>query len=744
MSKQKKYIAGCVAMAILSMSHTQAQAQDVTDEEQDAKLEIINITAQRRTQNLQEVPIAVTALSAEKIERSGIHDLTDVATRVPGLTFSPFSPGQNILALRGASSNDDGAGTDSSVAVFIDDVYLGRVSNVNPELFDLESIEVLRGPQGTLFGKNTIGGAINITSSKPNTDEFEGKVKATLGNFGLKELGGLVTGPLSDDWAGKISFNSRTRDGWVDNVFLNKKQKDDDAQVVRGQLQYSGDTFTGLFSADYNQLDVQDSARIPIDTGEPGDPAFWATNVPGSYAELCAGRGPECSAGPVDGFVKKAAWGVSSKLVWDFKSGELTSITAYRESENDWNMDSTGTPASPLPSSVFGLVNDDIFDVTEQFTQEFRWVSSIGDSIEYVSGLWYSKEDTDRTECFDNDPTPSDCTPDADGGLTDWYRQVNEATSYAAFGQFDWELDEQWTLTLGGRYSYEEKEIDNEAVAGDFVIINQTFSNTVKDDWNALTLKGSIAYQVSNQTNVYFTYAEGFKSGGFAAAPQGIEFTQPLDQEESTNFEFGFKSDLSDLFRLNAALFYTEYEGLQIQTFGPLTTGASFGTFQTFNAGDANIAGIELEATWIISDNLTLSGFYAYQDSEFEETNIPGTAFPNQEGQDLIRTPEVKYNIDLNYYIPLDSGAEINTSLNYRFTDDQRGELEPWAIQPKFNLLDARITWTNSDETLDMSLWGRNLTDTEYVAHLYTIASSVVAVFGDPRTFGLSVTYRFD
>ncbi len=743
--RKQKYLVGCIATAIISLSQP-LLAQEAIVGVMDKSLEKIIITAQRRSQNLQEVPLAVTALSSESIEKSGIHDMTDVATRVPGLTFSAFSPGQNILALRGASSNDDGAGTDSSVAVFVDDVYMGRVSNVNPELFDLERIEVLRGPQGTLFGKNTIGGAINIVSKTPNSDEFEGKVKATLGNFGLQEIGGLITGPLSENWAGKISFNTRTRDGWVDNVFLNKKQKDDNAQVVRGQLQYSDDIFTALFSADYDQLDVEDTARIPINTGHPDDPAFWAANVPGSYAELCEGRGPECSAGPVDGYVKKEAWGVSAKLVWDFDSGELTSITAYRESENDWSMDSTGTPASPLPSFLFGQVNDQIFDVTEQFTQELRWVSSINDDIHYVSGLWFSTERTDRTECFDNDPVPTSgptCIADGDDGLTDWYRQDNKTTSYAAFGQLDWELDEKWTFTLGGRYSYDKKEIDNEAIAGDFVIINQTFSNSVEEDWSTFTLKSSLGYQVSEDTNVYFTYAEGFKSGGFAAAPQGIEFTNPIDQEESTNFEFGLKSDLSDSFRLNGALFYTEYEGLQIQTFGPLAPGAAFGTFQTFNAGDANIAGIELEATWLITENLTLSGFYAYQDSEFEETDIPGTAFPNQDGNNLIRTPEVKYNIDLDYFIPMDSGAEISTNLNYRFTDDQRGELEPWAIQPKFNLLDARVTWTNSDDTFDVSLWGRNLTDEEYISHVYTIASSVVAVYGDPRTFGLSVNYRF-
>ncbi|MCY3731261.1 MAG: TonB-dependent receptor plug domain-containing protein, partial [Rhodospirillaceae bacterium] len=173
------------------------------------ELEEVVVTAERRAENLQEVPNAITALSADTVERSDIHDLTDIATRIPGLTFSPFSPGQNIVALRGASSNDDGAGTDNSVAVFVDDVYLGRVSNINPEMFDIERVEVLRGPQGTLYGKNTIGGAINVVSTRPNTEEFEGKVRVNLGNYQRRDIAGLISGPLGEGWASKASFSYR-------------------------------------------------------------------------------------------------------------------------------------------------------------------------------------------------------------------------------------------------------------------------------------------------------------------------------------------------------------------------------------------------------------------------------------------------------------------------------------------------------------------------------------------------------
>lgn len=706
------------------------------------ELEEIVITAERRAENLQEVPNAITALSNATIEQADIHDLTDIATRIPGLTFSPFSPGQNIVALRGASSNDDGAGTDNSVAVFVDDVYLGRVSNINPEMFDIERVEVLRGPQGTLYGKNTIGGAINVVSTRPNTEAFEGKVRVNLGNYKRRDVAGLLSGPLNESWAGKASFSYRKRDGWVDNVHLNKKQKDDDMQAFRGQLLYAADDFEALFSADFNRLDIEDMARTPVATGQSGDPAFWAAPVPGSYADLCAGRGADCSAGPIDGYARRDARGLSARLDWGLAAGELISITAYRENEVDWNMDSTGTPVSPLPP-LFNQINDDIFDKTNQFTQELRWVSSFGDKVDYVAGLWYLREETDRTECFDNDVTTSDCTPTADNGATDWYRQVNQTNSYAAFGQFDWMFADRWELTAGGRYSAEKKEIDNDAIAGDFVVINQTFSNSVSENWSAFTPKLSLAWLPSDDTTIYGAVSWGFKSGGFAAAPQGIEFTEPLDQEEALNYEIGLKTDLAGNFRLNAALFFTEYQDLQIQTFGPLTAAAAFGTFQTFNAGDAEIRGIEVEATWVVTERLTLSGFYAYQDSEFGDTNIPGTAFPDQSGQDLIRAPENKFNINADYTRPLADGSQLAASLSWRYTDDQRGELEPWAIQPAFDIVDARVSWTKASGALEVALWGENLADEEYISHVYTIASSVVAVFGDPRMYGATLTYRF-
>lgn len=742
-----------------------------------AQLEEVIVTAQRKAENLQDVPIAISALSAEAIEKSGIHELSSIAVRVPGLSFTAFSPGQNIVSIRGASSNDDGAGTDGSVAMFVDDVYLGRISNINPELFDLERIEVLRGPQGTLYGKNTIGGAINVVSTRPNLEQFEGKVKVGFGNYGRIDLAGLVTGPLSENLAFKLSGNFRNRDGWVDNKVLNKEQRDDNTKGLKAQLLYEDDRTEWLLTFDYNDLDVADMGRVPLRFEVGGNPGVFRSG----YVEACGDRSNSdgsCSAGPIDGYAKREARGVSSKFVVALTENvELTSITAYREAESDWNMDSIGSPMLPL--------NNDIFDITEQISQEFRITGNPNEQINYVAGLWYLGEKTDRTECFDlNGGGPAgapgaatldaatagtDCTPLTDG--SEGYQQINEADSYALFGQVDIELTERLKLVIGGRYSYEEKSIINRAVtnerlpgtpatgcvgrgnqpgynASGLCIIAQNFGPLlVKDSWNAFTPKVSLSFQLRDDANVYVVYSEGFKSGGFAAAPQTEEDARrTLDQEEATNIEVGFKGVFGGILRLNASIFRVEYKGLQIQNFGtPANQVGAFGRFLTFNAGDAEVTGLEAEATVLIGNNLTLAGFFGYNDSEFGTTNIANAAASaDQKGNQLLRAPKYKYGFNADWALPFSGGSVLNLTGSYNFTDKQRQDLPGYAIQPSFELVDLRLSWTNAKDNLEISAWMENALDEEYISHIYTVAGgNMTAVYGTPRTFGVSTLVRF-
>jgi iron complex outermembrane receptor protein len=355
-----------------------------------AALDEIVVTAQFKRENLQTVPLAITAIQGSAIAKAGITDMSGIAQRVPGLTFSPFSPGQNIISLRGISSNDDGAGTDNSVAVFVDGVYMGRVSNVNPDIFDLEDVEVLRGPQGTLRGKNTIGGAILYRTRKPDHDEFEGKVSATYGRFNDREVSGYITGPVTDHWAVKVAGSLRARDGWVHNVLLNTTEKNDDTKSVRGQASYESDRLSALFSADYSKLDVDDMGRIPLAASPDAHGLDFAVSQYQSYCGTSVN--PSCATNPVKGYTKREAYGGSAQFDLNLDFAKLTSITAYRKSKADWLMDSTGAPGLPI--------GDLINDVTKQFTQETRLAGGSG-PISYIAGLWYSNEKTNRLEAFE-------------------------------------------------------------------------------------------------------------------------------------------------------------------------------------------------------------------------------------------------------------------------------------------------------------------------------------------------------
>jgi iron complex outermembrane receptor protein len=254
-----------------------------------------------------------------------------------------------------------------------------------------------------------------------------------------------------------------------------------------------------------------------------------------------------------------------------------------------------------------------------------------------------------------------------------------------------------------------------------------------------------VRYLPWDHTSFYLTLAQGFKSGGFAAGPQTIRQTEPLDQEEAISVEIGVKSEPLSNLRVTAALYSVEYEGLQIQNFGPDPNAPeAFGVFRTFNAGDAEATGLEVEVEWLPTDNMSLSGYISYTDSEFGETKIENAgANGNQDGQDLLRTPELQYGVNFEYVTPFTGGSNLRFNFDYYFSDDERGTLPTYGIQYAYNLIDASVAWTSASGNIEFLLWGKNIADEEYLTHIYTIAGSVTGVYGDPRTYGLTATFKF-
>ncbi|MCC7413283.1 MAG: TonB-dependent receptor [Gammaproteobacteria bacterium] len=694
-------------------------------------LEEVVVTAQRREENLQDVPIAVTAFAAELIHDADVHDLTEISARTPGLTYAEFAPGQAYMSIRGVTSGDDGAGMDNSAVMFLDDIYIGRVGSVMFNLADIERIEVLRGPQGTLYGKNAIGGAINVTTTKP-TDEFTALVDVTGGNYATANVTGLVSGPLTGNLSGKAVINHRRHDGYVTNVVLDKDQQDEDVTTGRVALRWaSGNTEINI-SGDGSRERREDMGRRPIFDGFAPVTAIYAS-LTDDFNEVAA---------PIDGHSDRDTYGTALKLTHDFDLGRLTAIFGYRGYENDWEMASVG-----VPLIAAGDINDKIIEEGDSYQVEFRWDQELTDRISYVAGLFYLNEQTSRVETF-LFQLPPQIIADADTSDQD-----NETNSYAMFGQMHVGVTTRFSLDIGARFTYENKDTVSSAIAGPgfLDIIGETFTDIERSEfWTNFSPKLSLNYAYTDDVLFYVSYSEGFKSGGIQGSPGRVsDARNTVEPELAVNYEWGMKADLfDDRVRFNVTAFVTDYSDLQIVRFGPpLSDPTQFGSFQTTNAADADLKGVELEVNWLATENLLLSGNYAYLDATYEDFIFYDTTNTAVDltGERLIAAPEHSWAFALDYTYPLQwQGSSLKFRLDYRHTDEQRNDvLSRETVAEAFDLVDLRFAWRSADEKVEVALWGRNVFDEEYITESYIVGPGVIGVGNAPPTFGGQVSWRY-
>ena len=725
------------------------------------ELEEVIVTAQHREQNIQDVPLAITALGTEQLEAAGIFDGTTIAMNVPGMAYAEFAPGQVLIAIRGITSADDGAGLDNSVALFLDGVYIGRQAGINFDMFDLERIEVLKGPQGTLFGRNAIAGAINVVTSKPS-DTFGAKAALTVGNEGILRYQGLVTGPLGENLSAKLVYNHREHDGFVRNTLLNKDVQNEDYSSVRGQLSLSTDASTWLLSGDYMEDDRDAMGRAPIANGN--------FDYVGTATALGAGR-PGTNASPIDGFSYREASGVSLQGDIEVGTGVVTSITGFRSTDSNFNMESIGAPAGGgynLDAGVYGVdVNDDINESIDTFSQELRWSSETGGVFDYTSGLYYFTEDTDRVEQFKLDRNTV-----ATGQVTvgnEYTRTQNKTKSYAAYGQANWHVNDSWTLTAGGRFTKDERDYiatavncglseEVKAAAGfpnfapcgnvgsSLRIIAEAFKLPASNSWTDFSPMLSAQFRASDDLMYYGTISTGYKSGGFAGS-QGVAVaaTNPVNPEDVINYELGFKGDFAgNTVRINASVFLMDYTDLQVVRFGPVP-GSAFGTFQTTNVGSADIYGLELDYDWRVTENFSISGYYAFLHSEISGLTLNAATGPQDfSGLPLRQSPKNSYSVVLDYKMPISSGA-LDFRAQYAFVDDQFNDYptRTETIIEQAKLLDASVSWTSPEGRYQVLLWGKNLTDERYITHSYRIGPGSIGVWSAPATYGLTAKLVF-
>ena len=697
-------------------------------------LEEVVVTAQHREESLQDVPIAITAIGAEELRAADISDLNAISLRTPGFSMGTFTPAQPQLYIRGIGSNADGASEDQSVVVFLDGVYLGRTAGQAFDLYDLERIEVLRGPQGTLYGKNAAGGALNIITQKPS-DEFEGGIEVSGGDLGYLSTRAKVSGPLSENLAGKLSVSYKERDGYVESIVADLDNFNAyDSTAMRGQLLATPtDDLEFLFTADYAEDNRVSPGRALGDAFLQEQIVLGAGFTPGFYDNLLETE-PKSNI---------ETWGLSIQADWTIGNGTLTSITAYRETDADV-LDLAFSAAFAFQS--LGSLDNSVVEHGEQFTQEFRYATDLTDSVFLQTGVFYLNEEVERFEALDivcgllcglppgvGFPLPQ--------GSAD---QTNETDSYGVFAQAIWNITDRLDLTLGARYTYEEKSATNLGSPDGAFAILEPYNVSMEDDWSAFTPKIAVNYAISDAISAYATVSTGFKSGGYQGlAPTGVAASTPFDEENVTNYEAGIKGTmLNDTLRLSAAAFHMDYEDLQVLVLTVQESGLP-GPQLTANAGEAEIQGFELEAQWLIGSYLQLLGTYAYLDTEYTELETNLAQF---EGNALRNAPENAYSLSAIFDFPLASG-NLNARADYVYKDDAFQDIPNLAEGAMFSydVLNLRVAYGPASGSWEVATWLKNAMDEEYLLHNSVLNPSLaqLPLPAAPRTWGITATYNF-
>ena len=544
--------------------------------ENEQVIEEVVVTAQKRAQSLQQVPIAVTALSADLIEKAKIDSLDDIATRTPSFTIGQQSPTAPELTIRGIGSTDREAGSDRSVVLFVDEVYIGRSGGSTFDLFDLERVEILRGPQGTLFGRNVVGGAINLVSAKPKA-ETEGKFQISAGSFDTKEIKGVYNTALSDTVYGRVSASIKDRgEGYFNNIQLGVNDiESTESYSLRGQLLFNlSENTRVLLAAEYAD-DEQTGIASKVTQGAATDADFAAGLGPFNFTP---DPDPYNVSNNILGAFDRSIFGFSGRVEWDKDWGSIVYLGAYRSSEFDLQRDIAGigisNPNTPLQRGFesSALNNEDY----STFSHELRFSSDLDENWNWIAGIYYLDEDIQRDQIRDRKANTAFSRP--------LFAQAVDTTSFAVFGELNFQLSDTFDITVGSRYTKDDKDfslaVSNTlstaeqaailAAVGRAPSLNPAsaeFSSSLGDEWSQTTSKVTFAWAVSDDVSLYATVSEGFKSGGFQGLGATPEIAmQTFEPETALNKELGAKTQFwSNRAQVNLSYFQMDFEDLQLR-----------------------------------------------------------------------------------------------------------------------------------------------------------------------------------
>ena len=752
-----------------------ALAQDAPREPEespdpDALTEVV-VTANLRSEVLQDVPAAITALSGETLAKDNISGLDGIAQRTPGLVFAAFAEGQPEISIRGVGTKEDGPAASDSTVVSVDGVYVAARSAQVFDLFDLERVEVLRGPQGTLYGKNSIGGSINFVTTQPS-EQTRIRASVKTGNYGRLDGGALLSGGLTDTLFGKISASYRSGDGYLRNVLAGSPQfgervGETESFGYRTTLRWvPTDLLNVSVTFDGAHDDNGASNREPVGSLGPLHNCACASNPIAVNQALGGASTPYSTLADVQGFTHRDIFGAALTVNFDAGFATLTSITAYRHTRYDYLEDSSGLPASRAFTDLTGAsgspnttllgpasngftfkVTDAVTERPEQYTQDFRLTSPDTGTFEWLTGVFFSREENARTEGFVFPSLGrSDRLPSSSISL-----QSNKGTAYAAYGQTSYRFTDRFKITGGARYSQEKKEITSEArILSGLPLLLQAYPQIAADeDWSNVSWRFVADYRATDQALFYASVATGFKSGGFTgSASTAAVAAAPFDPEEATNYEVGAKTEMFNRrLRLNLAVFHTDYKDLQVTRFFQ-PVGTTFGQFITENAGKAQLEGVELEISAHPFRNVEVGATYAYLDAHYTRfTGLPSTiGTGNFSGNRLRQAPRNSASAYAGYTYSLSSGAQWSAGVDwsYRSLSYYDPDNNPITVIPSYDLVNGRLGYLSANGHWDFSLWTKNAGDEEYRTHVFSQRDGRVAfaLFGEPRTYGVTFTYN--
>ncbi len=695
-------------------------------------LEEIIVTAEKRAESLQDIPIAISAFTGESIERSGVTGIQDLKQVAPSLQFSETQGIEMYVSIRGVGSDLRNVGAEPGVTITQDGVPFSNQVLFDADFFDVERVEVLRGPQGTINGRNATGGAINIHLKRP-TDEFEAGLKATVGNYDRMALEGHLSGPIMGSGVrGRLAVRSDRSDGWLTNTYRNENHFETDKIQIRGSLLADLAENVEAYLVLDGMID-RGSIASALDLGplRPDTPSFSEVlGVPGLDRENLEYQANYPNTRKVENY--KA----SLKLTWDISpSTTVTAISGYVDYKQNRQDDFDGTI---IDGSSFDSTVVDVW----QLSQEVTLTADLTDRLDVVAGGLYMRATVEEPLDFG--------LPFAGFPLGSFILlPEQDLNSYAVYTQWRYRLSDELRVSLGGRYTHDRKDYyEEDIILGTSATLEDT------QNWGAFTPRLSLDYTPTNDLTFYASIARGFKAGGFNTFGTVGGNPNSFKPEYVWSYEVGLKSNwLENRVRSAISGFYMDYTDLQ-QSLLIIIGDAAIPTQTVRNASSAKIYGVEMELEALVSDNFKLNASGTWLDATYGDLLSNDQVFPelgerDLTGNRLVRSPEWQFSVSGDYSVDVGENLELRLRADYQWQDRIYFSFYNHQLdsQAAYGLLNLSASLGSLDGKWVLTAFGRNVLDKRYDAGSYVQnIGGVLERYGDigaPRMYGLSLAYNF-